>query len=500
MVAMPASLFDPDGAPDPTLVADGLPAIPELDDATSEPTPVDADAFRHAFRKLAATVALVTLRDRAGDPRAMTVTSMCGLSVAPPTLLVCIDRAASTHRELLAPTASASTSSPTTRRPSRPGSPGAGPQARAEPAAGARVAVRDAARRGHDRPDRLHDHGDPRGVDPRHRRGPRDRDRRTGRGRLAPPLSRRGVRLLRPDRLPLSLIDAARDGSAPTEPRRRRASGWPVASLDRGDPRRPPPRDRRPLGEDDDRVQPDAQDRRQQDRGEHEIRPERALAELHPDPEAVGGADVLPDDRATTPYVAEIRSPVKNPGRPDGQRTLRNVWPADAPNERISSVASAEVDAKPSRRAIVIGKNVTRTTTRTFGSSPNPNQTTMSGAIATIGTVCEPTRSGSTARRAQPTRSSATATAVAPTIDRLNPATVSMIVGTAWRTAWSRKSHSAAEDLGRRRQDERADARGAGVQLPAGEQRGRRARAAGRPADGGAGSTAARTVTAGSRS
>ena len=57
-------------------------------------------------------------------------------------------------------------------------------------------------------------------------------------------------------------------------------------------------------------------------------------------------------------------------------------------------MASAVVDAKPSSRATVIGKNVTRTMTRTFGSSPKPNHTTSSGAIATIGIVCEPTSSG----------------------------------------------------------------------------------------------------------
>ena len=91
----------------------------------------------------------------------------------------------------------------------------------------------------------------------------------------------------------------------------------------------------------------------------------------------------------------------------------------------------------------MIGKNVTRTTTRTLGRSPNPNQTTTSGAIATIGTVCEPTRSGSTARRAQATRSRATATALAAAIEIVNPTAVSTSVGIAWRTASARKSQSA---------------------------------------------------------
>ena len=92
----------------------------------------------------------------------------------------------------------------------------------------------------------------------------------------------------------------------------------------------------------------------------------------------------------------------------------------------------------------MIGKNVTRTTTRTFGSSPNPNHTTTSGAMATIGIVCDPTSSGSTARRAHATRSSATATAVAATTDTEKPATVSINVGIVCRTACSRNAQSAS--------------------------------------------------------
>jgi flavin reductase (DIM6/NTAB) family NADH-FMN oxidoreductase RutF len=60
------------------------------------------EAFRHAFRQLASTVAVMTLVGRDGEPRGMTVTSMCGLSVEPPTLLVCVDRATRTHRDLMA--------------------------------------------------------------------------------------------------------------------------------------------------------------------------------------------------------------------------------------------------------------------------------------------------------------------------------------------------------------------------------------------------------------
>src|SRR4051794_21054510 len=87
-----------------------------------------------------------------------------------------------------------------------------------------------------------------------------------------------------------------------------------------------------------------------------------------------------------------------------------------------------------------MGKNVTSTTTTTFGNNPNPNQTTNRGAIAMIGIVCEPTSNGSTARRTQPTRSRAIATPVAATIDTPNPASVSTSVGTTFRNASSRNS------------------------------------------------------------
>ena len=63
------------------------------------------------------------------------------------------------------------------------------------------------------------------------------------------------------------------------------------------------------------------------------------------------------------------------------------------------SIASGSTRPKPSSSATVTGKNVTSTTIRTFGSRPNPNQITNSGAIATIGMVWLVTRSGSTARR-----------------------------------------------------------------------------------------------------
>jgi flavin reductase (DIM6/NTAB) family NADH-FMN oxidoreductase RutF len=77
-----------------------LGADPEADDDARHG--IEAGAFRHAFRQLATTVAVLTLIGRDGRPRGMTVTSMCGLSVEPPMLLVCIDRATRTHGDLMA--------------------------------------------------------------------------------------------------------------------------------------------------------------------------------------------------------------------------------------------------------------------------------------------------------------------------------------------------------------------------------------------------------------
>ena len=89
------------------------------------------------------------------------------------------------------------------------------------------------------------------------------------------------------------------------------------------------------------------------------------------------------------------------------------------------------------------GKNVTRTTIRTLGSKPNPNQMTNSGAIATIGMVWLVTSSGSTARRTGVQRSRAIAAAVASTTDNPQPTSASSRVGMRLATAAARESHSA---------------------------------------------------------
>jgi flavin reductase len=74
-----------------------------IDDTTvvADEHPVDADLFRHAFRRHAASVVVVTYIDSSGAPRGMTATATCALSVDPPSLIVCIDRSTRTHEEVM---------------------------------------------------------------------------------------------------------------------------------------------------------------------------------------------------------------------------------------------------------------------------------------------------------------------------------------------------------------------------------------------------------------
>ena len=73
------------------------PVPPPLADDMS----IDREQFRMAFRRHAASVVVVTYIDSTGAPRGMTATAMCALSVDPPSLIVCIDRATRTHEEVM---------------------------------------------------------------------------------------------------------------------------------------------------------------------------------------------------------------------------------------------------------------------------------------------------------------------------------------------------------------------------------------------------------------
>jgi flavin-dependent trigonelline monooxygenase, reductase component len=59
-----------------------------------EQMPQGANGFRKAMGLRAAGVTVVTTRDRDGDPRGLTATAVCSVSLAPPMILVCIDRTA----------------------------------------------------------------------------------------------------------------------------------------------------------------------------------------------------------------------------------------------------------------------------------------------------------------------------------------------------------------------------------------------------------------------
>lgn len=55
---------------------------------------LDPNGFRKVMGWLAAGVIVVTTRDRQGQPRGLTATAVCSVSLTPPLLLVCIDHTA----------------------------------------------------------------------------------------------------------------------------------------------------------------------------------------------------------------------------------------------------------------------------------------------------------------------------------------------------------------------------------------------------------------------
>ncbi len=58
---------------------------------------VDASSFRRALGQFASGVTVVTTRDASGQPRGLTVSSFCSVSLHPPLVLVCIDHRADTN-------------------------------------------------------------------------------------------------------------------------------------------------------------------------------------------------------------------------------------------------------------------------------------------------------------------------------------------------------------------------------------------------------------------
>lgn len=58
---------------------------------------MEVRSFRRLMGSLASGVTVVTTRDREGQPRGLTATSVCLVSLDPPLLLVCIDHGADCH-------------------------------------------------------------------------------------------------------------------------------------------------------------------------------------------------------------------------------------------------------------------------------------------------------------------------------------------------------------------------------------------------------------------
>src|ERR1700754_2426597 len=53
---------------------------------------MDKDKFRAALRQVAGAVTVVTTRSLDGDPRGVTATAVCSLTVEPPSVIACINR------------------------------------------------------------------------------------------------------------------------------------------------------------------------------------------------------------------------------------------------------------------------------------------------------------------------------------------------------------------------------------------------------------------------
>jgi flavin reductase (DIM6/NTAB) family NADH-FMN oxidoreductase RutF len=65
-------------------------------DALEDAMPCDTTAFRHAMRRVASSVALVTCGIGA-ERRGLTATAVCSVCAEPPTILACVNRSTQAH-------------------------------------------------------------------------------------------------------------------------------------------------------------------------------------------------------------------------------------------------------------------------------------------------------------------------------------------------------------------------------------------------------------------
>jgi flavin reductase (NADH) len=76
----------------------GLPRQPDGPGArhnTTIPMPaphVDPESFREAMRLMVSPISVVTAMDEQGNPRGLTCSAVCSLSIAPPSMLICVNR------------------------------------------------------------------------------------------------------------------------------------------------------------------------------------------------------------------------------------------------------------------------------------------------------------------------------------------------------------------------------------------------------------------------
>src|SRR5579884_629292 len=86
------------------------------------------------------------------------------------------------------------------------------------------------------------------------------------------------------------------------------------------------------------------------------------------------------------------------------------------------------MEERPTAVLITTGKNAIRNAISTFGSNPNPNQTSSSGAMATFGMACEETSSGNTERAKGGQRKIASASGTPTTMLNPKPNRISSVV------------------------------------------------------------------------
>src|SRR5689334_7499490 len=59
--------------------------------------PVTQDEFRNALARFASGVTVVTTKDAAGNFHGITVSAFCSVSLDPPLVLICIEKATGSH-------------------------------------------------------------------------------------------------------------------------------------------------------------------------------------------------------------------------------------------------------------------------------------------------------------------------------------------------------------------------------------------------------------------